>query len=142
VIEHQGGLWNLESEYPYEAKKDSCRFSSHQGVAPIRTFESLPHGNETALLIGLYNDGVASIAIDASSIWFQLYSGGIYDNPDCTSNLDHAVGLVGYGTVAGTDFWIVRNSWGTGWGEDGYIRMIRNQNNQCGVATEAIIPQL
>jgi cathepsin L len=143
-IDFQSGLWNLESDYPYEGKKDTCRFASHTGVAPIHGYESpTSGGNETALLIALYNDGVASIGVDTSSIWFQLYSGGIFDNPHCSStSLDHAVGLIGYGTVAGTGFWIVRDSWGTDWGEGGYIRMIRNQNNQCGVATEAIIPRL
>ena len=85
--------------------------------------------------------GPAAIAIDASHFSFQLYSQGIYDEPSCSPvMLDHGVGCVGYGTEGSTSYWIVRNSWGNGWGENGYIRMIKDKANQCGVATMATIP--
>ena len=87
--------------------------------------------------------GVASICIDASQTSFQLYAGGIYDEPSCSSFwVDHAVGCVGYGTEDGIDYWIVRNSWGSDWGEDGYIRMIRNKGDQCGEASTAVVPRV
>ncbi|WKX92500.1 hypothetical protein Q1695_010492 [Nippostrongylus brasiliensis] len=67
---------------------------------------------------------------------------GVYFDEECSSEeLDHGVLLVGYGTdpEAG-DYWLVKNSWGTGWGEKGYIRIARNRNNHCGVATKASYP--
>jgi hypothetical protein len=76
--------------------------------------------------------GVLSIAICASPAEFNDYSGGIVHGQSCTRNygcrLDHAVATVGYGTEGGLDFWRIKNSWGEYWGDNGYIRVVREQN--------------
>jgi len=65
-----------------------------------------------------------SIAIEADTSFFQLYSGGILNGSACGTSLDHGVIVVGYGT----DYWTVRNSWGSSWGENGYVRLARTGN--------------
>lgn len=65
---------------------------------------------------------------------------GVYNEPACSSvRINHAVLVVGYGTSP-SDYWLVKNSWGTRWGMDGYIKMSRNKNNQCGIVSYAVYP--
>jgi cathepsin L len=143
IIEKQGGLWMYEKDYPYTARDGTCKFDKTKGVCPTKSFFApCEQGNEQQLVEGCAEKGCVSIAIDAGNWDFQMYKSGVYDPTSCKSGyyqLNHAVGLVGYG-VDGKDFWIVRNSWGATWGENGYIRMVRNKSNKCGVATDAIIP--
>merc|ERR1712151_498398 len=79
-----------------------------------------------------------SVAIEADKSAFQLYRSGVLDSSSCGTNLDHGVLVVGYGTD-GKDYWKVKNSWGGSWGEEGYIRMVRNKN-QCGIAQQPSYP--
>jgi len=142
VIQNQNGFFNLEDDYPYTAKDGSCKFDASKGYCQIKADYQVAE-NEDDLKVASATIGPIAIAIDASHITFQLYSKGIYDPLICSSKkLDHAVGLIGYGTEGKKDYWIVRNSWGTSWGENGYIRMIRNKNNKCGIATMAYYPEL
>lgn len=129
----------LTSDYPYTATKGKCVFNEEKAVKfGELELSSVKRDDEKALADSIYNHGPASISIDASHHSFMLYKSGIYDEPECSPYiLDHAVGCVGYGTEGSVDYWIIRNSYGTVWGEDGYIRMIRNKNNQCGIASEA-----
>jgi len=85
--------------------------------------------------------GPVSIAIEADQPVFQLYTGGVISSPACGTNLDHGVLIVGFGTDSTTnqDYWLVKNSWGPKWGEQGYVRLIRNQN-ECGLNSMSSYP--
>jgi len=133
----------LESEasYPYTAEDGECVYKPSLAIGAAAGFMDIAEGNETNLQLAIASQGPVSIAIDASQSSFQFYSDGVYDEPQCSSTeLDHGVLAVGYGTLNGVDFWLVKNSWGETWGKDGYIMMSRNKDNQCGVASSASFP--
>ncbi len=132
---------DTEESYPYEAVEGKCRFSVKSIGATVTGYVRIPYSDESALLEAVTTVGPIAVAIDASDTTFQQYSGGVYYNSWCSTwNLDHAVLIVGYGTYGGKDYWLVKNSWGEDWGMDGYIRMARNKNNNCGIATSAVYP--
>jgi cathepsin L len=132
---------DTEQSYPYEARDGKCRFKPANVGATDSGFNDITSGDEQALTQAIATVGPIAIAIDASQSSFQFYSSGVYNEPDCSSTqLDHGVAAVGYGSLSGKDFYIVRNSWGPSWGDKGYIMMTRNGNNQCGVATAASYP--
>jgi cathepsin L len=131
---------DTETCYPYTAEDGSCHYSSSCCGATITGYTDVASGNEDDLKDAVYKTPV-SVAIDASQSSFQFYSSGVYNEPDCSSTaLDHGVLAVGYGTSGSTPYWIVKNSWGTDWGMNGYIWMSRNKSNQCGIATMASYP--
>lgn len=141
-IKDNGGI-DTESAYPYEAIDDSCKFSKQTVGATDKGFVDIPSGDEEAMKQAVATVGPVSIAIDASHESFQFYSSGVYYEQECDSqNLDHGVLVVGYGTDKETnqDYWLVKNSWGTSWGDQGFIKMARNKQNSCGVATSSSYP--
>ncbi|XP_015190417.1 PREDICTED: cathepsin L [Polistes dominula] len=133
---------DTEQSYPYEAENDKCRYSPRNSGAVDVGFVDIPQGDEQKLKSAVATIGPVSIAIDASHQSFQFYSEGVYYEPECSdTELDHGVLVVGYGTDDnGEDYWLVKNSWDTTWGDKGYIKMARNKNNHCGVASSASYP--
>jgi len=142
-IKDNGGI-DTEESYPYEAEDDPCRFKKNDIGATDKGFVDIPQGDEEALKAAVATVGPVSVAIDASQPSFQFYSEGVYDEPACSpENLDHGVLCVGYGVSEdGKDYWLVKNSWNTVWGDEGYIKMARNKNNMCGIASSASYPQV
>jgi len=139
-IKDNGGI-DTEDSYPYHGENEKCHFKKTDVGATDSGFVDIPEGDEVALKNASATVGPISVAIDASHMSFQFYHSGVYDEAACDpKQLDHGVLLVGYGTLQGKDFWLVKNSWGPGWGIKGYIRMSRNKENQCGIASSASYP--
>ncbi|WP_424215909.1 C1 family peptidase (plasmid) [Streptomyces sp. BI20] len=111
----------------------------------FKEWRAVSSGDEEALRAAVARGPVLA-RIDASAASFALYSGGVYDEPLCSSapsEESHHVTVVGYGTtLAGEEYWTVKNDYGRNWGESGFVRMSRNQGNQCGIATDAREPIL
>ncbi|KAK1788973.1 hypothetical protein P4O66_015889, partial [Electrophorus voltai] len=127
---------------PVENQEGRCRYTVRGRAAYCSGFQILPRNNELALMHAVAMVGPVSVGINANLPSFHRYRSGIYNDPLCNSRLvNHAVLVVGYGTEKGQDYWLIKNSWGTAWGEKGFFRLPRNKN-QCGVATFAIYPTL
>merc|ERR1711973_933874 len=130
-----------ESAYRYTARQGRCRFNRGQVVATVSSFHDTQPGSENDLTNALARVGPVSVAIDASASSFRRYRTGVHYSRSCSSRrLNHAVLAVGYGSESGRDYFLVKNSWGTRWGAGGYIKMIRNRNNNCGIATKPSYP--
>jgi len=140
-IKDEGGV-DTEASYPYTAKDGNCKFNTSNIGATDTGYVILPDGDEDAFTSAIANIGPISVGIDASHPSFQAYTGGVYYEPACSSTQrDHSVLTVGYGaTDDGTQYYIVKNSWGPGWGEQGYIRMARNRDDNCGIASDGSYP--
>lgn len=135
-----GGITS-ETNYPYKAADGSCNTATTTPVAKLTGYEKVPVNSEKSLLKAVANQPI-SVSIDASDSSFMFYSSGIYTG-ECGTELDHGVTAVGYGSANGTDYWIVKNSWGTVWGEKGYIRMQRGiaaKEGLCGIAMDSSYP--
>ncbi|XP_075087110.1 cysteine protease XCP1-like [Nicotiana tabacum] len=130
-IVSQGGL-HKEDDYPYLMEEGTCDEKRDESeVVTIDGYRDVPANDEQSLLKALANQPL-SVAIEASGRDFQFYSGGVFDG-HCGSALDHGVAAVGYGSTKGTDYIIVKNSWGPKWGEKGFIRMKRNTGKPAGI---------
>uniref|UniRef100_A0A224XJ52 Putative cathepsin l n=1 Tax=Panstrongylus lignarius TaxID=156445 RepID=A0A224XJ52_9HEMI len=141
-INKNGGI-NPETTYPYEAQEsDSCKFQTKDAIK-IKGYVDIPEGDENALKAAVAFVGPISAAMDARQLSFQFYASGIYHEPNCKVNrLNRGVLIVGYGTENDQDYWLVKNSCSTIWGQDGYMKVARNKHNHCGIASAASYPKL
>ncbi|KAG5879820.1 hypothetical protein JTB14_007672 [Gonioctena quinquepunctata] len=133
-----------EQSYPFEEKTSQCRFKREDVVATCTGFVDIAEGDEQGLENALATIGPVTAAIDAGRDTFQFYSDGIYDDPECgnkAEQMNHAVLIVGYGQESdGKKYWLVKNSYGPGWGLGGYVKIAKGNGNQCGIAIQASYP--
>jgi len=123
----------LEAAYPYIAKSHGlfgCAYDKTKGTVKATTYKDVKHGDADQLKASL-NYGPTSVAIEADKATFQQYKSGVITSTDCGTTLDHAVLAVGYGTEAGQDYFLVKNSWAATWGDQGYVKI--GTNNVCGI---------
>ncbi len=148
-VQRNGGLCTEEA-YPYTSggtkTEGTCNEKSctkDKNVTP-KGHTDVTANSDSALMSAIAQQPV-SVAIEADESAFQLYKSGVFSAP-CGSNIDHGVLAVGYGTDNGQDYYIVKNSWGSGWGESGYIRLARGgkmpAEGQCGILTQPSYPNL
>jgi C1A family cysteine protease len=148
-IEKNGGLCS-EGDYPYTSGdtktagtcESTCDIVSNSVVT---SFNDVHSSNDVDMMTALSKQPV-SIAIEADQKDFQLYSSGVFTG-SCGTNLDHGVLAVGYGSLDGQDFYKVKNSWGTTWGDGGYILLGRGDEfnkgqGQCGMLLQASYPEV
>jgi cathepsin L len=139
-VKQNGGI-DTEASYPYTAQDGTCKYDANSIGAKCSGYTDIKAHSEDDLQKAVATVGPISVCIDAGHESFQTYKSGIYDEENCSTDLlDHAVLAVGYGTDNGVDYWLVKNSWNTIWGDQGYIKMSRNKQNQCGIATKASYP--
>jgi len=139
----EGGLCT-ETEYPYTASDGTCKSTTcGKFYDPISNYTNVKKRNEAALEDAAVW-GCVSVAIEADQEAFQYYSSGILTGT-CGTNLDHGVLVVGYGVDNGQEYWKVKNSWGTDWGEDGYVLICKDCNmngdqGECGINDDPSYP--
>lgn len=148
-IEKNGGLCS-ESAYPYTSgttkTAGTCQKTcSTVANSKVVTYADVAASSDAAMMAALAKQPV-SIAIEADQKDFQLYKSGVFTGA-CGTNLDHGVLAVGYGTLDGEDYYLVKNSWSTTWGDGGYIRLGRGSqynsgNGQCGMLMQASYPSV
>ncbi|CAF0898668.1 unnamed protein product [Rotaria sordida] len=138
IMKHDGIA--LEDAYgPYLQEDSFCHHDMVTKGAKILGYVNVTESDVEALKIAIAKKGPVSVGIDAAHKSFVFYASGVYYEPECGNtpeDLDHAVLAVGYGTLNNEDYWLIKNSWSTYWGNDGYVLMSR-KNNNCGVATAA-----
>ncbi|KAL3739926.1 hypothetical protein ACJRO7_021234 [Eucalyptus globulus] len=140
IVQNKG--ISSEDTYPYIGADNACNTQAASfAAAQISGHEDIPV-SEDEILKAVAMQPV-SVALDSSSAGFQHYVGGIFEGP-CGVNLNHAAVIVGYGTTPdGVDYWLLRNSWDVTWGEEGYMRILRNSGipgGLCGLAMQASYP--
>uniref|UniRef100_A0A8C6SKF6 Zgc:110239 n=1 Tax=Neogobius melanostomus TaxID=47308 RepID=A0A8C6SKF6_9GOBI len=138
IMKH-GGIATTETYGAYMGMNGFCHMNESQLTARIQSYTNVTSGDAEALKVALFKNGPVAVSIDAGHRSFVFYSHGVYYESACgntTDALDHAVLAVGYGNLVGEPYWLIKNSWSTYWGNDGYILMSMKDNN-CGVTTDA-----
>jgi hypothetical protein len=142
-ITSNGGNLATEESYPYTGIENTCKTDgiSEVDLGTIQ-YEDIERGDENGMAEKLVQNGPMFIGLHVDVPEFMFYKSGILSVPNCPNgraDMQHALTLVGYGYDENTQqsYWIIKNSWGAGWGENGYVRLARNKGNMCGVTTLA-----
>jgi len=134
---------DTEADYPYTARDGVCNTQKQaQKIATITGFTDVPANNEAQLIAAVTQQPV-SVAIEADQSGFQFYKSGVFSGP-CGTTLDHGVLAVGFNNdTPASGYWIVKNSWGTSWGMQGYIYMAQGKgiHGLCGINMAASYPK-
>lgn len=136
-----------ESDYPYVSGETktagSCKACKY--IAKFSYCSDVESKNQVSLKNAVAQQPV-SVAIEADTRYFQFYTSGVITSEGCGTNLDHGVLTVGYGSEDGIDYWLVKNSWGESWGEQGYVKIARSDKTNdagiCGIAMMASFPSV
>jgi C1A family cysteine protease len=126
----------LETDYQYTARDGSCKYVKSKGVGKVKSYKDVSRDTSGSQLKAAVAKGPVSVAIEADQFAFQGYTGGVITS-GCGSQLDHGVLAVGYGTDAGQEYFLVKNSWGGSWGVNGYVKMAPDQ---CGITLQPSYP--
>jgi len=125
-----------EASYPYTARDGTCHYDAAEAYninTANPSYVTVPFDEVDQMKAALSLKPL-NVSIYASATSFQQYSSGIYNDPNCGNQHNHATNVVGWGISSGVEYWIMRNSWGTSWGEEGYMKMeIVSGDGQCGV---------
>ncbi|CAL8467551.1 g7089 [Coccomyxa elongata] len=135
-----------ENDYEYLGQDNFCdnHFMADtkkpsSSLVRVKGYAYVPPHDDEALMEAVYSRGTIAVSLDASQPSFRFYASGTYDEAQCmwkSDDLDHAVALVGYGTdEAGIDYWIIKNSWSSHWGDNGYVNIARGHHG-CGITTD------
>jgi C1A family cysteine protease len=137
----EGHAQDTETEYPYTARDGTCHAVA--GHVKVTGYTTVTAGSSAALKAAIAKQPV-SVTVNASSSAFQGYKTGIVNTSACGTSLNHAITAVGYGNTNGQDYYIVRNSWGSGWGDQGYIRIAATASGQgiCGIQQVSVYPSV
>ena len=132
-----------ESSYPYKAVDQNCSYDANNAYNfNVSSWTAVPADSVSALQSAVAQQPV-SVTIEADKLCFQMYSSGVLNNTKCGTSLDHAVAAVGYGNESGQDYWLVRNSWGSSWGENGYIKIAAVDGpGICGIQMDSLWPSV
>jgi C1A family cysteine protease len=135
------------SSYPYTSgvTKTGGTCQKCSSVAHLSSCSDVKSNDQISLKAAVAQQPV-SVAIEADTRYFQSYSGGILTSSSCGTNLDHGVLIVGYGTENDIDYYLVKNSWGTSWGDNGYVKIARSNSTNdpgiCGIAMQPSFPNV